>query len=197
MSRMLAESRLRPDGNDQFHGWGSRIAKVEYPDRLVFDLDPDVGLDFAAVRSAAVRLRGLLADLGLIKFPLLTGGKGIHVVAPLDAKAKWPRSKASPSVSAGRSPKLSRKCSPPTSARPSARAASSSTGSATSAARRRSCLIGAGSRRRPGRHADRVGGTRRDSGGNAFRIRDAAGCRTGSVEAVGRMGKGKQKLPKA
>jgi len=81
-------------GTIEFHGWGSRVAKVEYPDRLVFDLDPDVGLDFAAVRSAAVRLRELLADLGLKSFPLLTGGKGIHVVVPLDAKAKWDKVKS-------------------------------------------------------------------------------------------------------
>ena len=76
-------------GTIEFHGWGSRIDKVENPDRLVFDLDPDVGLDFAAVRSAAVRLRELLQDLGLKSFPLLTGGKGIHVVVPLDRSAKW------------------------------------------------------------------------------------------------------------
>ena len=81
-------------GTIEFHGWGSRADKLEYPDRLVFDLDPDVGLDFDKVRSAAVRLRGLLADLGLITFPLLTGGKGIHVVAPLDAKADWPKVKS-------------------------------------------------------------------------------------------------------
>ena len=81
-------------GTIEFHGWGSRVAKVEYPDRLVFDLDPDVGLDFAAVRSAAVRLRELLADLGLKSFPLLTGGKGIHVVVPLDAKVKWDKVKS-------------------------------------------------------------------------------------------------------
>ena len=76
-------------GTIEFHGWGSRIADVEKPDRLVFDLDPDEGLDFAAVREAAVRIRELLADLGLTTFPLLTGGKGVHVVAPLDASADW------------------------------------------------------------------------------------------------------------
>jgi bifunctional non-homologous end joining protein LigD len=76
-------------GTIEFHGWGSRADKVEYPDRLVFDLDPDEGLDFGAVRDAARRLRELLRDLGLETFPLLSGGKGIHVVAPLDASADW------------------------------------------------------------------------------------------------------------
>ena len=76
-------------GTIEFHGWGSRADKVEYPDRLVFDLDPDVGLDFADVREAAKRIHDLLADMGLKTFPMLTGGKGIHVIAPLDASADW------------------------------------------------------------------------------------------------------------
>ena len=76
-------------GTIEFHGWGSRIDKVEYPDRLAFDLDPDVGLDFAKVKEAAVRVRQLVADLGLTSFPMLTGGKGIHVVVPLDQSADW------------------------------------------------------------------------------------------------------------
>jgi len=76
-------------GTMEFHGWGSRADKVEYPDRLVFDLDPDVGLDFGKVKEAAVRVRDLVAELGLKSFPLLTGGKGIHVVVPLDASADW------------------------------------------------------------------------------------------------------------
>nr|WP_314442514.1 DNA ligase D [uncultured Sphingomonas sp.] len=73
----------------EFHGWGSRIDPLEKPDRLVFDLDPDEGLDFGRVKAAAVRLRELLADLGLETFPLLSGGKGIHVIAPLDQGADW------------------------------------------------------------------------------------------------------------
>jgi bifunctional non-homologous end joining protein LigD len=76
-------------GTIEFHGWGSKVGSIEYPDRLVFDLDPDVGLDFADVRAAAERIRDLLADLGLETFPMLTGGKGIHVIAPLDASADW------------------------------------------------------------------------------------------------------------
>ena len=81
-------------GTIEFHGWGSRIKPLEKPDRLVFDLDPDVGLDFSKVKTAAVRLRDLLADLGLETFPLLSGGKGIHVIAPLDETATWPKVKS-------------------------------------------------------------------------------------------------------
>ena len=76
-------------GTIEFHGWGSKVEKVEYPDRLVFDLDPDEGLDFKAVREAAVRIRDVLDELKLESFPLLTGGKGIHVVVPLDRSADW------------------------------------------------------------------------------------------------------------
>ena len=81
-------------GTIEFHGWGSRIDPLEQPDRLVFDLDPDEGLGWDAVKHAARRLEALLADLGLVTFPMLTGGKGIHVVAPLDQTADWPAVKS-------------------------------------------------------------------------------------------------------
>jgi len=81
-------------GTVEFHGWGSKANRLEYPDRLVFDLDPDVGLGFNKVKVAAARLQALLADLGLVTFPMLTGGKGIHVIAPLEAKADWGKVKS-------------------------------------------------------------------------------------------------------
>jgi bifunctional non-homologous end joining protein LigD len=81
-------------GTIEFHGWGSKVEKVEYPDRLVFDLDPDVGLDFGNVKEAAVLLRELLKGLGLESWPLLSGGKGMHVVVPLDASEDWPTVKS-------------------------------------------------------------------------------------------------------
>ena len=81
-------------GTIEFHGWGSKIDKVEYPDRLVFDLDPDVGLDFGNVKEAAKLLRELLKGLGLESWPLLSGGKGMHVVVPLDASEDWPTVKS-------------------------------------------------------------------------------------------------------
>lgn len=76
-------------GTIEFHGWGARIEDVEKADRLVFDLDPDEGLDFEAVRSAAFHFRDILKSIGLETFPMLTGGKGVHVIAPLVPRAEW------------------------------------------------------------------------------------------------------------
>ncbi len=77
-------------GSIEFHGWGARASDVERPDRLVIDLDPDEGLGFDAVKKAAIDIRGHLADLGLVSFALLSGGKGVHVVVPLTPEAEWP-----------------------------------------------------------------------------------------------------------
>ena len=77
-------------GTIEFHGWGSRIKPLEKPDRLVFDLDPDEGLGWDAVKEGAIVVRDTLAAMGLASFPMLSGGKGIHVIAPLDATADWP-----------------------------------------------------------------------------------------------------------
>ena len=76
-------------GTIEFHGWGSRSTDVEAPDRMVFDLDPDEGLDFEDVKSAAKHLHDRLADLGLTTFAMLTGGKGVHVIAPLTPGHSW------------------------------------------------------------------------------------------------------------
>ena len=76
-------------GTIEIHGWGSRTADVEAPDRMVFDLDPDVGLDFEAVKKAAKDLRTRLADIGLTSFAMLSGGKGVHVVVPLTPGHSW------------------------------------------------------------------------------------------------------------
>ena len=75
----------------EFHGWGSRAGSVEMPDRLVIDLDPGDGITFQDVKAAALQLRRSLEAVGLRSFPLLTGGKGIHVIVPLTAEAEWPQ----------------------------------------------------------------------------------------------------------
>ena len=80
-------------GTIEFHGWGARIEDIEKPDRLVFDLDPDEGLHFDAVRAAAFRFRDTLKSVGLETFPMVTGGKGVHVIAPITPRAEWPEVK--------------------------------------------------------------------------------------------------------
>jgi bifunctional non-homologous end joining protein LigD len=74
----------------EFHIWGVHIDKVERPDRIVFDLDPDPSVAFPAVRDAALELRAALDAIGLASFALLTGGKGVHVVAPIARRHTWP-----------------------------------------------------------------------------------------------------------
>ena len=76
-------------GSIEFHGWGSHVDDVERPDRMVFDLDPDEGLDYAAVQSAATHIRDRLSDIGLTSFAMLSGGKGVHVVVPLTRGHDW------------------------------------------------------------------------------------------------------------
>ncbi len=77
-------------GTIEYHGWGARIEDVEKADRLVFDLDPDEGLEFKDVISAAFHVQQLLGQMGLVTFPMVTGGKGVHVIAPLTPQAEWP-----------------------------------------------------------------------------------------------------------
>ena len=78
----------------ELHIWGSHNDTLEKPDRIVFDLDPDEDMDFAVVREAAKDMRDRLAALGLETFPMVTGGKGIHVVAPLKPRYGWDDVKA-------------------------------------------------------------------------------------------------------
>jgi bifunctional non-homologous end joining protein LigD len=67
----------------ELHVWGSRRDRVERPDRMVIDLDPDPSVPFADVKIAALEVRERLSALELESFVMLTGGKGLHVVVPL------------------------------------------------------------------------------------------------------------------
>ena len=80
-------------GTIEFHGWGSHVETLEQPDRMIFDLDPDEGLDFADVKKAAADIRRQLADIGLVSFAMLSGGKGVHVVVPLEPGHNWDKHK--------------------------------------------------------------------------------------------------------
>lgn len=71
-------------GTLEFHIWGSKYESIERPDRLVFDLDPSEEIDFSEIKQAAFEVKEKLEKYGGLKsVPMLTGGKGIHVIAPM------------------------------------------------------------------------------------------------------------------
>jgi bifunctional non-homologous end joining protein LigD len=73
----------------ELHVWGAKVARIERPDTLIFDLDPDPGLPWTMVVAGAKRTRSLLAELGLVALVKTTGGKGVHVVVPLQRRHSW------------------------------------------------------------------------------------------------------------
>jgi bifunctional non-homologous end joining protein LigD len=70
-------------GAVELHSWGARMPRPTHADRLTFDLDPGAELPYPPLRDAAHAIRKLLQDLGLESWVKTTGGKGLHVVAPL------------------------------------------------------------------------------------------------------------------
>ncbi|GGE53685.1 ATP-dependent DNA ligase [Agaricicola taiwanensis] len=78
----------------EIHPWGSTVANWEKPDTIIMDLDPGDGVSWEAVIEAAHEVRARLEDAGLTAFVKTSGGKGLHVVAPLKPKAEWPEVKA-------------------------------------------------------------------------------------------------------
>lgn len=78
----------------EIHPWGSRVNDIEHPDRLIMDLDPAPGVAWPRVVLAARRVRKALQAAGLKSFVKTTGGKGLHVVSPLDGSAGWDEVKA-------------------------------------------------------------------------------------------------------
>jgi bifunctional non-homologous end joining protein LigD len=73
----------------ELHLWGSKAPQIDRPDTLVLDLDPDPALPWSAVVAAAHEVRGLLQMLDLVSFVKTTGGKGLHVVVPLQRRHSW------------------------------------------------------------------------------------------------------------
>jgi len=73
----------------EIHTWGCRSDRIERPDRLVFDLDPGPGVGWPDVVQATRELKDVLDTLELQSFVKLSGGKGVHVEAPLDRRNTW------------------------------------------------------------------------------------------------------------
>lgn len=77
----------------ELHPWGSTAPKLDRPDRLIFDFDPDDGVRWKEIVDAVGVLRALLDDLGLQGFLKTTGGKGLHVVVPIRPTLDWTQAK--------------------------------------------------------------------------------------------------------
>ena len=78
----------------ELHPWGARVDDVERPDRIVMDFDPDESLPWERVVAAGFACRDRLASMGLTGFVKTTGGKGLHVVVPIERRHGWPEVKA-------------------------------------------------------------------------------------------------------
>lgn len=78
----------------ELHPWGSRTPRLDRPDRLIFDFDPDEDLAYDDLVAAVQLLRTLLSEIGLTGFLKTTGGKGLHVVLPIRATLTWEDAKA-------------------------------------------------------------------------------------------------------
>ena len=77
----------------ELHPWGATVEDPEHPDQLVFDLDPGEGVNWTQIKAAARDVRARLQEAGLESFVRLSGGKGVHVVVPLQPKADWAHAK--------------------------------------------------------------------------------------------------------
>jgi bifunctional non-homologous end joining protein LigD len=78
----------------EIHVWGSEARKLEYPNRLIFDLDPDPAVKWAEMIQAAKEIRVVLEELELTTFLKTTGGKGLHIVVPIQPRTEWDEAKA-------------------------------------------------------------------------------------------------------
>ncbi|MFD0589940.1 DNA ligase D [Paenibacillus sp. GCM10027627] len=86
LTGLISEAQM---GTLEFHIWGSRIGELEKPDMMVFDLDPDEGMDLERVRQGARDIKSILAELSLHSYLKTSGGKGYHVVVPFKPAMTW------------------------------------------------------------------------------------------------------------
>jgi bifunctional non-homologous end joining protein LigD len=93
LSTLRALIEAVQSGLFEVHTWGSSLPRIDRPDRIVLDLDPDAALPWRSFREAAELVRMLLGDLELRWFVKTTGGKGLHFVLPIERRYSWQQAK--------------------------------------------------------------------------------------------------------
>lgn len=86
ISGLVYEAQM---GTLEFHTWASSVDSLEQPDMMVFDLDPDEGMDIERVRQGVRDVKSILDALSLASYLKTSGGKGYHVVVPFKPSADW------------------------------------------------------------------------------------------------------------
>ncbi len=86
LAGLVAEAQM---GTLEFHIWGSRVNELEKPDIMVFDLDPDEGMELSRVRQGVRDVKSVLDELSLNSYLKTSGGKGYHVVVPFKPVMTW------------------------------------------------------------------------------------------------------------
>ncbi|WP_312702177.1 DNA ligase D [Sedimentibacter sp.] len=86
ISGLIYEAQM---GTLEFHICGSTVEQLDRPDMMVFDLDPDEGMDLSQVRQGVEDIKNILDELSLNSYLKTSGGKGYHVVVPLKPDADW------------------------------------------------------------------------------------------------------------
>jgi bifunctional non-homologous end joining protein LigD len=81
--------RIVQNGSCEFQTWGASFPRLERPDRITLDIDPDPALPWMTVQDAAHHVRSLLDSLGLGAFVKTTGGRGLHVLVPITRRHSW------------------------------------------------------------------------------------------------------------
>lgn len=89
LSTPEALASLAQMGVLELHPWGSRNEDLEHPDRIIIDLDPDAAISWPVLAGAAAEVRRRFKKLGLTSFLKSTGGKGLHVIVPIDPSHDW------------------------------------------------------------------------------------------------------------
>ncbi|MDR6484656.1 DNA ligase D [Paraburkholderia terricola] len=78
----------------EIHSWNAVAPDLAHPDRVIFDLDPDPALPWSVMVEAALLVKVVLDELGLVSYPKTSGGKGFHITVPLTRRQGWDKVKA-------------------------------------------------------------------------------------------------------